>query len=150
MLSWKQGHATSVLIIPCIFCLVSIRGLTRASSSLALNTAFLIQRGSWWKNWVSGFHLGYTQRSVWDLKNESKPFDDTSYPNSQPLCEYRKDHTDPRHSVQNVRSFINRPWIRLFWTKAMRSFIRKKIITRYISVKFRIVIRLNNPENIAD
>jgi outer membrane phospholipase A len=29
--------------------------------------------------WVSGFHLGYTQRSIWDLKNDSKPFDDTSY-----------------------------------------------------------------------
>ena len=29
--------------------------------------------------WVSGFHLGYTQRSVWDLKKDSKPFDDTSY-----------------------------------------------------------------------
>lgn len=29
--------------------------------------------------WVSGLHLGYTQRSIWDLKSDSKPFDDTSY-----------------------------------------------------------------------
>jgi hypothetical protein len=29
--------------------------------------------------WVTGFHLGYTQRSVWDLKDDSKPFEDTSY-----------------------------------------------------------------------
>ena len=29
--------------------------------------------------WVTGFHFGYTQRSVWDLKTDSKPFDDTSY-----------------------------------------------------------------------
>ena len=29
--------------------------------------------------WLSGFHLGYTQRSIWDLKNDSKPFEDTSY-----------------------------------------------------------------------
>ncbi len=29
--------------------------------------------------WVSGFHLAYTQRSIWDLKNDSKPFEDTSY-----------------------------------------------------------------------
>ena len=28
---------------------------------------------------LSGFHLGYTQRSIWDLKNDSKPFEDTSY-----------------------------------------------------------------------
>ena len=30
-------------------------------------------------SWLSGFHLAYTQRSIWDLKNDSKPFDDTSY-----------------------------------------------------------------------
>ena len=29
--------------------------------------------------WVSGFHLGYTQRAIWNLKNDSKPFEDTSY-----------------------------------------------------------------------
>ena len=29
--------------------------------------------------WLSGFHLGYTQRSAWDLEANSKPFDDTSY-----------------------------------------------------------------------
>ena len=29
--------------------------------------------------WLSGFHLGYTQRSIWDLAAKSKPFDDTSY-----------------------------------------------------------------------
>ncbi len=29
--------------------------------------------------WVTGFHFGYTQRSVWDLQGDSKPFDDTSY-----------------------------------------------------------------------
>jgi outer membrane phospholipase A len=29
--------------------------------------------------WLSGFHLGYTQRSIWDLEANSKPFDDTSY-----------------------------------------------------------------------
>jgi outer membrane phospholipase A len=29
--------------------------------------------------WLSGFHLGYTQRSVWDLESTSEPFDDTSY-----------------------------------------------------------------------
>lgn len=29
--------------------------------------------------WVKGFHFGYTQTSFWDLKSESKPFEDTSY-----------------------------------------------------------------------
>ena len=29
--------------------------------------------------WIKGFHLAYTQRAIWDLKDESIPFDDTSY-----------------------------------------------------------------------
>jgi outer membrane phospholipase A len=29
--------------------------------------------------WLTGFHLGYTQTSFWDLASDSKPFEDTSY-----------------------------------------------------------------------
>ncbi len=29
--------------------------------------------------WLTGFHMAYTQRSIWDLADDSKPFDDTSY-----------------------------------------------------------------------
>ena len=29
--------------------------------------------------WIKGFHFAYTQTSFWDLKSDSKPFDDTSY-----------------------------------------------------------------------
>ncbi|GEA58850.1 phospholipase A [Vibrio comitans] len=29
--------------------------------------------------WMAGFHLGFTQKSLWDLESESKPFEDTSY-----------------------------------------------------------------------
>ncbi|HSH70777.1 MAG TPA: phospholipase A, partial [Deferrisomatales bacterium] len=29
--------------------------------------------------WVNGFHLAYTQTSLWDLQSDSKPFEDTSY-----------------------------------------------------------------------
>ncbi|WP_435547653.1 phospholipase A [Desulfobacterium sp. N47] len=28
---------------------------------------------------LNGFHFGYTQTSLWDLKSDSKPFEDTSY-----------------------------------------------------------------------
>jgi len=31
------------------------------------------------QEWLSGIHFGYTQTSFWDLKSDSKPFDDTSY-----------------------------------------------------------------------
>lgn len=30
-------------------------------------------------SWLTGFHIAYTQRSIWDLADDSKPFDDTSY-----------------------------------------------------------------------
>lgn len=36
---------------------------------------FLVEKAPW----VSRFHFGYTQQSLWDLKSQSKPFDDTSY-----------------------------------------------------------------------
>ncbi len=29
--------------------------------------------------WITGFHFAYTQTSFWDLKSDSKPFEDTSY-----------------------------------------------------------------------
>jgi phospholipase A1/A2 len=29
--------------------------------------------------WLSGFHIGYTQTSFWDLRSDSAPFEDTSY-----------------------------------------------------------------------
>lgn len=29
--------------------------------------------------WTQGFHFGYTQTSFWDLRSDSKPFEDTSY-----------------------------------------------------------------------
>lgn len=40
-----------------------------------------VNKYEWAKNkpWLSGFHFGYTQTSLWDLKSDSKPFDDTSY-----------------------------------------------------------------------
>ena len=30
-------------------------------------------------DWLKGFHMAYTQRSIWDLADDSKPFEDTSY-----------------------------------------------------------------------
>ncbi len=42
---------------------------------------FDVNKHDWAKNkpWLSGFHFAYTQTSLWDLKSDSKPFDDTSY-----------------------------------------------------------------------
>ncbi len=43
--------------------------------------------------WVSGFHLGYTQTSFWDLDAESLPFEDTSY---KPEFMYQSSNLDFR------------------------------------------------------
>lgn len=32
-----------------------------------------------WYSFLDGIHMAYTQTSFWDLKSDSKPFDDTSY-----------------------------------------------------------------------
>jgi outer membrane phospholipase A len=56
-------------------------GLEESKFQLSLKYR-LFNPGGWMAAkaaWLSGFHLGYTQRSVWDLDANSKPFDDTSY-----------------------------------------------------------------------
>jgi outer membrane phospholipase A len=56
-------------------------GLEESKFQLSLKYR-LFNPGGWMAAkaaWLSGFHLGYTQRSIWDLAANSKPFDDTSY-----------------------------------------------------------------------
>jgi outer membrane phospholipase A len=50
--------------------------------------------------WVTGFNLGYTQKSLWDLKSDSSPFEDTSY---MPEFFYLQDKID-----------LGVPWISAF------------------------------------
>ena len=50
--------------------------------------------------WVTGFNLGYTQKSLWDLKSDSSPFEDTSY---MPESFYLQDKID-----------LGVPWISAF------------------------------------
>ncbi len=53
---------------------------------------------------LDGFHLAYTQTSFWDLKSDSKPFDDTSY--------------KPEIFYYMPKINLNTPWIKAFGIQA--------------------------------
>jgi len=53
----------------------------KSKFQISLKYRLFNPEGSWSKRWpwFQGFHLAYTQTSFWDLKSDSKPFEDTSY-----------------------------------------------------------------------
>ncbi len=50
--------------------------------------------------WLAGFYFGYTQTSLWDLSEKSRPFRDTSY---RPSLFWRWERTDDRTWVDGLR-----------------------------------------------
>jgi outer membrane phospholipase A len=50
--------------------------------------------------WLSGLYFGYTQNSLWDLSEQSKPFRDTSY---RPSLFWKWERTDDRTWIDAVR-----------------------------------------------
>lgn len=50
--------------------------------------------------WLAGFYFGYTQNSIWDLSEESKPFHDTSY---RPALFWKWERTDDKTWIDAVR-----------------------------------------------
>lgn len=58
---------------------------TRGGANARFQLSFkyrLFDRGLGWggeQPWLTGFYLGYTQTSFWNLEGDSKPFRDTSY-----------------------------------------------------------------------
>jgi hypothetical protein len=53
--------------------------------------------------WLSGFYFGYTQNSLWDLSEESKPFRDTSY---RPSLFWRWERTDDKTWIDGARAGV--------------------------------------------
>lgn len=53
----------------------------KSKFQLSLKYRFFNPNGSWGRShpWLRGFHIAYTQTSLWDLESDSKPFEDTSY-----------------------------------------------------------------------
>jgi phospholipase A1 len=50
--------------------------------------------------WLAGFYFGYTQASIWDLSEESRPFRDTSY---RPSLFWKWERTDDKTWIDAVR-----------------------------------------------
>jgi phospholipase A1 len=50
--------------------------------------------------WLAGFYFGYTQNSLWDLSEKSKPFRDTSY---KPSLFWKWDRTDDQTWIDSFR-----------------------------------------------
>ena len=50
--------------------------------------------------WLAGFYFGYTQNSLWDLSEKSKPFRDTNY---KPSLFWKWDRTDDKTWIDALR-----------------------------------------------
>lgn len=50
--------------------------------------------------WLAGFYFGYTQTSLWDLSEQSRPFRDTSY---RPSLFWKWERTDDRTWIDALR-----------------------------------------------
>jgi len=61
--------------------IVGTRGGTTARFQLSFKYRLFDRHLGWGREqpWLAGFYLGYTQNSIWNLSEESKPFRDTSY-----------------------------------------------------------------------
>jgi len=64
-----------------VYFVMGTRGGTNARFQLSFKYR-LFDRGLGWggeRPWLTGFYLGYTQTSLWNLSGDSRPFRDTSY-----------------------------------------------------------------------
>jgi phospholipase A1/A2 len=53
--------------------------------------------------WLAGFYFGYTQTSLWELSEQSKPFRDTSY---RPSLFWKWERTDDKTWIDAVRAGV--------------------------------------------
>ncbi len=60
--------------------------------------------------WLTGVHLAYTQASIWDLKSDSAPFEDTSY---EPEAFFLSKNIGSRSQWLKGLFFSNRPSTRI-------------------------------------
>src|SRR3970282_2024948 len=64
-----------------VYFVMGTRGDTTGRFQLSFKYRLFDQALGWGREqpWLSGFYLGYTQASLWNLPGDSKPFRDTSY-----------------------------------------------------------------------
>jgi outer membrane phospholipase A len=64
-----------------VYFIIGTRGDTTARFQLSFKYRLFDRTLGWGKAapWLSGFYVAYTQTSIWNLSDDSKPFQDTSY-----------------------------------------------------------------------
>jgi outer membrane phospholipase A len=78
-----------------MYFVVGGRGGYSAKFQLSFKYRLFDQSSGFGQNqpWLSGFYFGYTQQSLWELSEQSKPFRDTSY---RPALFWRWSRTDDK------------------------------------------------------
>lgn len=82
---------------------------TRGGSSARFQLSFkyrLFDREQGWgvnAPWLAGLHFGYTQTSVWNLSDDSRPFRDSSY---RPALFWARENKDDAAGVDRLRAGI--------------------------------------------
>jgi len=85
-----------------MYFVVGTRGGASARFQLSFKYRLFDQTAGFGANqpWLAGLYFGYTQSSIWDLSEESRPFRDTSY---RPALFWKWERTDDKTWIDAVR-----------------------------------------------
>ncbi len=86
-----------------VYFIVGTRGGSTARFQLSFKYRLFDRDLGWGRDqpWLAGFYLGYTQNSVWNLSQQSKPFRDTSY---RPSLFWLWQRTDDKTWIDALRA----------------------------------------------
>lgn len=86
-----------------VYFVMGTRGDTNARFQLSFKYRMFDQTLGWGRDqpWLSGFYLGYTQATAWNLSGDSKPFRDTNY---RPSLFWAWERTDAKTWIDALRA----------------------------------------------
>ncbi|MEX2296531.1 MAG: phospholipase A [Dongiaceae bacterium] len=86
-----------------VYFVMGTRGGTNARFQLSFKYRLFDRSLGWGRDqpWLSGFYLGYTQTTIWNLQGDSKPFRDTSY---RPSLFWAWERTDDKTWIDALRA----------------------------------------------
>jgi phospholipase A1/A2 len=99
----RDGHEPPLTENEPVYFVMGTRGGTNARFQLSFKYR-MFDRGLGWggeQPWLTGFYLGYTQTSLWNLADDSKPFRDTSY---RPSLFWAWQRTDDKTWIDALRA----------------------------------------------
>ncbi|HLE65532.1 MAG TPA: phospholipase A, partial [Burkholderiales bacterium] len=77
----REGYEPPLTENEPVYFVMGTRGGTNARFQLSFKYRLFDRSLGWGRDqpWLSGLYLGYTQTTIWNLHDDSKPFRDTSY-----------------------------------------------------------------------